>query len=92
MVRGLWPTCAHCQRTKHLDGPLCVAAFYNELDRPTLIGYFCAFDEHAPSSADAGPMCGYHKPIMLTGILDTVRPQFMHKTARGSLSSAAQGC
>ena len=75
-----------------LDGPLCVAAFNNEFGRPTLIGYCCAFAKRAPSSAYAGPMRSYHKSIMLTGILDTVRPQFMHKTARGSSSSAAQGC
>ena len=46
----------------------------------TLRGYyFRAFAERVPSPAGAGTGRGYHKSIMLTGNLDTVRSQYVHK-------------
>jgi len=57
-----------------LDGPLGGAAFNNEFGRPSLAGYFRAFEQEV-----AGEMRGYHKPIMLAGGIGNIAAIHAHK-------------
>ncbi len=56
------------------DGPIGAAAFNNEFGRPSLCGYFRAF-EFAPGDA----VRGYDKPIMLAGGLGNLHPRHVEK-------------
>ena len=51
-----------------LEGPLGAAAFNNEFGRPSLAGFFRAFEAEA-----LGVVRGYHKPIMIAGGVGSVR-------------------
>ncbi len=58
-----------------LEGPIGAAAFNNEFGRPTLAGYFRAFEQNGPD----GQRRGYHKPIMIAGGLGNIREAHVHK-------------
>src|SRR5712671_1367980 len=50
-----------------LEGPIGAASFNNEFGRPSLAGYFRAFEMEAD-----GVLRGYHKPIMIAGGLGSI--------------------
>lgn len=56
-----------------LEGPLGSAAFNNEFGRPNLAGYFRTFEQNVTDS-NGEKARGYHKPIMLSGGIGSVRP------------------
>jgi phosphoribosylformylglycinamidine synthase len=51
-----------------IEGPIGAAAFNNEFGRPTLAGYFRAYEQEVD-----GVLRGYHKPIMLAGGVGNIR-------------------
>ena len=51
-----------------IEGPLGGAAFNNEFGRPALLGYFRTHEEKV-NSLNGEEVRGYHKPIMLAGVL-----------------------
>ena len=51
-----------------IEGPLGGAAFNNEFGRPALLGYFRTYEEKV-NSFNGEEVRGYHKPIMLAGVL-----------------------
>ena len=53
-----------------IEGPIGAASFNNEFGRPSLAGYFRAFEQRVGSVVR-----GYHKPIMLAGGVGNVRAQ-----------------
>ena len=53
-----------------LDGPLGAAAFANEYGRPCLTGYFRTFEA---GSSEPDKTWGYHKPVMIAGVLARCR-------------------
>jgi phosphoribosylformylglycinamidine synthase len=57
-----------------IAAPLGAAAFNNEFGRPATCGYFRTFEQR-----DAGPIRGYHKPIMIAGGLGNVRRNHVEK-------------
>ena len=50
-----------------IEGPIGGAAFNNEFGRPTLVGYFRAYEQNVADSVR-----GYHKPIMIAGGIGSV--------------------
>jgi phosphoribosylformylglycinamidine synthase len=58
-----------------IEGPLGGAAFNNEFGRPSLCGYFRAYEQTV-----AGVNRGYHKPIMIAGGLGAISDALTHKT------------
>ncbi len=69
-----------------LEGPIGAAGFNNEFGRPALAGYFRSYEARVPGPQ--GPeLRGYHKPIMLSGGLGTIRPGHVVK---GRLAAGAQ--
>lgn len=57
-----------------IEGPIGGAAFSNEFGRPTLLGYFRAFEQTV-----AGTRWGYHKPIMIAGGMGSIDARLTHK-------------
>lgn len=61
-----------------LEGPIGAASYNNEFGRPTLGGYFRAFEQRDPVT---DLVRGYHKPIMLAGGCGVARPAHVFKRA-----------
>ena len=61
-----------------IEGPLGGAAFNNEFGRPTLLGYFRAYEQRVASDVDAVER-GYHKPIMIAGGVGQIDANLTHK-------------
>lgn len=61
-----------------LEAPIGGAAFNNEFGRPSVCGYFRAYEQWTPGP-EGERLRGYHKPIMIAGGLGHVRPQLVSK-------------
>ncbi len=57
-----------------IEGPIGAASFNNEFGRPSIAGYFRAYEQEA-----AGVVRGYHKPIMLAGGVGNVQARHAKK-------------
>ncbi len=61
-----------------MEGPLGAASFNNEFGRPAINGYFRTY-ENTFLTDDKDEIRGYHKPIMLTGGLGSIREEHVKK-------------
>ncbi len=61
-----------------LEAPLGASKYANEFGRPTICGYFRTFEQVIPKYFGE-ELRGYHKPIMLSGGMGTVRDSLVNK-------------
>ncbi|CAG8485812.1 6769_t:CDS:2 [Acaulospora colombiana] len=62
-----------------IEAPLGSASFNNEFGRPNITGYFRTFIQQVSTSDGKSEIRGYHKPIMITGGVGSIRPNHVLK-------------
>lgn len=56
-----------------LEAPLGSAQYSNEFGRPTLLGFFRTFEQSCKSQKNNADCRGYHKPLMISGGIGSIR-------------------